>query len=184
MNFDKIAEDRLFANNTKEEITYWCKNLSFFKYLRARGGHNCEGDSFCVYFKYTSKDDLVEKMFQIGVLLEVLSDDFISFDPFESYDLEDLDKLKITISSFPDLIQPQYVEIFNSKVHIWVLDDKFEISVSGSKDDLMYKVSDADFVVCRKIENELNRLHWQSILDNDIENYPHCISQKIYPELF
>lgn len=38
MNPDKIPDERLFANNTKEEIMHWCKELHYFHYMRARGG--------------------------------------------------------------------------------------------------------------------------------------------------
>lgn len=44
MNPDKILDERFFVNNTKEEIMHWCKELHYFHYMRARGGHNCEGD--------------------------------------------------------------------------------------------------------------------------------------------
>lgn len=184
MNFDKISDERLFINNTKEEIMHWCRGLDYFHYMRARGGHNCEGDSFCVYFDHSSKEDLIAKLAKLGIGLQTLEEGFIAFDPFESYDLEDLDKLKITIAEYPDLIQPQYVHILGYKVHIWVLNDKIEISVSGSKDGLMYKVSDIDFGICQILEKEFERLGWQSILNMDIENQIHCISKVRYPELY
>lgn len=184
MNFDKISDERLFQNNSKEEIKRWCQSLQFFHYMRARGGHNCEGDSFCVYFKYENRDDLISKLAQIGVELSPMDEGFISFDPFESYSIDDLDKLKITILEFNDLEQPQYVEIFGQRVHIWVMSNRFEISVSGSKDEQTYKVSNDDFDVCMKLEEEFDKLGWESIIDKEIEDQVHCISNKKYPELF
>lgn len=184
MNLDKISDERLFQNNTKEELQRWCRTLHYFHYMRSRGGHNCEGDSFCVYFRYFDREDLITKLSQLGVMLEKLPEDAIAFDPLESYSIDDLDKLKIAILHFKDLEQPQYVEISGHKVHIWVMDSRFEISVSGTKDGQTYKVSEEDFGVCVILEKLFEKLGWKEILDNDIKKQVHCISDDKYPELF
>ncbi|NDV68524.1 hypothetical protein [Dysgonomonas sp. 25] len=181
---DKISEERLFQNNTKEEIMRWCSGLHYFHYMRARGGHNCEGDSFAVYFNYDGLDDLTAKLAEIGVALNRVGDGDFSFDPFKSYSLDDLDNLKITIAEYPEWEQPQYVELFGNKVHIWVLNDRFEISVSGSKDGQVYKVSEEDFAVCRTLEKRFDELGWHSIVDDNVKSLTHCISERNYPELF
>lgn len=184
MNIDKISEERLFKNNTKEEIIRWCRQLQFFHYMRSRGGHNCEGDSFCVYFQYDNREDLIAKLSQIGVTLNALPEGAIAFDPLESYSIDDLDKLRIVIPHFCDFEQPQYVEIYGYKAHVWVMNNGFEISVSGNKDEQTYKVSEKDFEVCLALEKEFDKLGWGSILDEEIKNQIHCISKEKYPELF
>lgn len=102
----------------------------------------------------------------------------------QSYTIDDLDKLKTTILQFPDWEQPQYVEIFGYKVHIWVMNNRFEISVSGSKDGQTYKVSETDFDVCLALEKQFDQLGWKSLLDKEIEQHIHCISKDKYPELY
>lgn len=184
MDIDKISESRLFENNSKEEISRWCKSLRYFHYMRDRGGHNCEGDSFCVYFKYSDREDLTSKMEKLGVELKKLKDGFIPFDPSQSYSFDDLDKLTITIGHFSDLEQPQHADVFGYKVHIWVLPARFEISVSGTNSNHIYKVSDEDFKVCLALEDEFDKLGWRSIVDEDIKKQRHCISEDRYPELF
>lgn len=184
MNLDKIEEKRLFENNNKEEVIGWAKKLEFFHYMRDRGGHNCEGDSFCAYFKFDDKKDLIAKLSQLGIGLKPLEEGFIAFDPFESYSFDDLDKLKITIQQFPELEQPQYVELFGYKVHLWILNHRFEISVSGTKDGKVYKISEEDFQVCIRLEKEFKKLGWESMLDEEIKNHSHCISKEKYPEFF
>lgn len=181
---DKISEEKLFQNNTKEDIKYWCRNLQYFHYMRARGGHNCEGDSFSAYFKYDGLEDLKNKLSKLDVTLNKLSEGQISFDPFASYSIDDLDKIRITIPDFNDFEQPQYVEIYEHKAHIWVMPGRFEISISGTKDDQIYKVSGDDFYVCRLLEAQFDNLEWKSILDEEIKAQSHCISKEKYPELF
>ena len=184
MSLDRIPEDRLFQNNTKEEIIGWVKQLKYFHYMRSRGGHNCEGDSFCVYFKYSDKSDLTAKLNKLGITLDKLQEGDIAFDPLESYSFEDLDKLKIVIAHFGDLVQPQNTHIDNYNVHVWVLPNSFEISVSGTKENNAYKVSEEDFQICLYLESLFDKLGWSGLQNEDIKKYPHCISEEIYPELF
>lgn len=184
MNLDKISKERLFQNNTKEELKRWCGALQYFHYMRSRGGHNCEGDSFCVYFSYNGREDLISRLAQIGVKPDTLPEGAIAFDPLESYSIDDLDKLKITIPYFNDLEQPQYVEISGYKVHVWVMQNRFEISISGTKDGQTYKVSEEDFEVCLSFEKEFDRLGWKTMLDWEIKSQIHCVSREKYPELF
>lgn len=184
MNLDKISEERLYQNNTREELKNWCPRLRYFHYMRSRGGHNCEGDSFCVYLKYGGLEDLSNKLALLGVSLTKLEEGYISFDPFESYSFEDLDKLKMTIMKYPDYEQPQYVEIMGYKAHIWIMNSRFEISVSGTKDGKTYKVSEEDFKACLALEDEFDKLGWDRILDEEIRKQVHCISREKYPELF
>ncbi len=184
MDLDKISDDRLFQNNTKEEIVGWINSLDYFNYMRARSGHNCEGDSFSAYFKYDDLEDLKEKLQNLGVTLNQIPDGFIAYDPFESYSFDDLDKLRIPIPGHADLEQPHYVNIMDYKAHIWILVDSFEITISGKKDGNAYKVSEEDFKICMELEKEFDRLKWKPFLNDDIKNYAHCISKNKYPELF
>lgn len=184
MSLDKMPEDRLFQNNTKEEVLRWANQLQYFHYMRSRGGHNCEGDSFCVYFKYTDKADLEKKLEKIGIELKPLQEGDIPYNPMKSYSFDDLDKLKITIPRFGELEQPQHTSIDQHRVHVWVLDDSFEISVSGTKKGNAYKVAEEDFQVCLQIEKLFDKLNWKELVDEKIKEHPHCISDKIYPELF
>jgi hypothetical protein len=184
MNIDKIQEERLFQNNSKEDVIRWAKNLRYFHYMRDRGGHNCEGDSFCAYFIFADKEDLTDKLSQIGVKLQKLEEGFIAFDPLKSYSFDDLDKLKITIPQYTDIEQPQYVTLFGRKAHIWIMSDCFEIAVSGTKDRKTYQVSNDDFAVCMLLEKEFDRLGWVNLLDENIKQQSHCISEVVYPELF
>lgn len=184
MGFDKISDDKLFANHSRETISRWCKDLRYFHYMRARAGHNCEGDSFAAHFKYTDREDLIKRMTEIGVTIKTLDKDHIPFDPFGSYNIDNLDKIKYTIPGCDDLEQPQNVEAFGYKIHIWVQADRFEISVSGLDTENAYEVAEKDFETCFALEKEFDKLSWQEIIDKEIIQHPHCISEEKYPELY
>lgn len=183
MGLQKLTEERLFQNHTKEEIQTWVRQLKYFHYMRARAGHSCEGDSFAVHFRYEGIDDLICKMATLGLQLNELNADVIVFDPFGSYSIDDLDKIKYPIPG-TRLEQPKDVLIFGYKAFIWVHGGQFEISISGLETENAYEVSDKDFQTCLKLEKEFNRLAWNSFIDEAIKSHAHCISEKNYPELY
>ena len=152
--------------------------------MRARAGHHCEGDSFAAHFLYSDRDDLLNKLSQIGIELNILDEKAIAFDPFGSYSIDDLDKIKYPIPGHSDLEQPKDTELFGYKVHIWVQENRFEISISGLGTDNAYEVSDEDFQACMALEKEFDKLLWSKYLDKEIEQRAHCISKEKYPELF
>lgn len=188
MNTDKISgrlsDERLFENNTREELKRWCKRLNYFHYMRARGGHNCEGDAFCAYFRYDDKDDLINKLAFLDVKVNPIEQGMIAFDPLDTYSFDDLDKIRITIPEHNDLEQPQNVNICGHKAHVWVQNGRFEISISGTGGRGGYQVSDADFEVCCILEERFDQLGWKTLVDKEIKSYAHCVSEERYPELY
>lgn len=184
MKLDRISEERLFQTNTREELMHWCPGLNYFHYLRARGGHNCEGDSFYVSFLFDSFDDLTHKLSQIGVTLEKIPEGTLPFDPMARYSLYDLDRIRNVIPGTKAWEQPGFATISGHKVPIWIMNGYFTISVAGSNSDKAYQIDEEDFVVAKEIEATFDKLGWKAFLDRNIINEEHCISRERYPEIF
>lgn len=184
MNFDKIPESKIFNNNPKEEIISWMKQLKYFHLLKARQGHNCEGDKWAIYLNYSDETDLATKLSQLNITLQPLGDNEIAFDPFEDISIDNLDKIRYVIPDLPHLIQPQDQMWNGIAVHIWVQNKMIEISISGNDKLNSYMVSSIDFEHCKELEKLLEDKHWQTVLNNDVEKLSNCISSSKYPELF
>ncbi|NMA73139.1 MAG: hypothetical protein GX963_03060 [Bacteroidales bacterium] len=184
VQLDKLGEDQLYENHDQSTLKRWGKSLSFFHYMRARRGHNCEGDTFAAHFTYNGRDDLIHKLNQLGVEVKKVSAEDLVFDPFKSYSFDDLDRIKYTIPGFDDLIQPNQEVIFGYSVHMCVQQDRFEIIVAGTKTGSAYEVTEEDFNICLALEKEFERLNWHQFLDKSIKKQPHCISEYLYPELY
>lgn len=183
MNFEKIEDHKLFSNNTEQEIKEWVNTLQFFYFLKARAGHNCEGDKFAMYIKYSNIEELTDIMADIGIVLKEMEQDAIAFDPFGDISMDKLDKIRYAIPEHPSLEQPQSCILFGIPVHIWVQNHIVEIALSGATDGNIYKVSSADFENCLKLETKIQELKWGKYLDKKIEQQAHCISLERYPEL-
>lgn len=184
MTLERISEDILFQTNTKEELLRWCPQLQYFHYLRARGGHNCEGDSFYVSFLYDDLDDLVNKLKGLGVTLQKIPEGSIPFDPMARYSLFDLDRIRNVVPGTKEWEQPGFVTIEGNEAHIWVMNNHFTISISGTKKENKYVVDEDDFLAAKAIESKFNTLDWLPFIDKNIIKETHCVSRERYPELF
>ena len=184
MNFEKISESKIFNNNSKTDVISWINQTKYFRLLKARQGHNCEGDKWACYLNFANEDDLKQKLAALDITLATLQADEIAFDPFEDVSIEKLDKIRYVIPELPTYIQPQDQTWNGIDIHIWIQNQMIEISVSGNDKLNSYLVSQIDFENCLKIETLIEVKKWQADLNFEIEKLSHCISKIKYPELF
>jgi hypothetical protein len=184
MSIEKFSDEWLFLKHSKSEIRKWSKDLKYFYFVRAWGGHNNDGDRFMVYFSYSTKDDLLIKINRLGVKLNILPCDTPKPIPGVSYPSEEFEKFKLAISKFPDLEQPGITKINGFPCHIYISDTYIQISVSGTKDGNYYAVTNADFENSKKLEEFFDSLIPPLEKDLEIEKDAGCVSKHKYPELF
>lgn len=184
MQIEKLSDNWLFERHSKHTIREWLGHLRYFYLKRAWGGHANDGDEFQVAFSFTDRQDLINKIGQLGLTLSLIPDDFPRPIIGQSYPADEFNKFKNEIRQFTDLEQPGHTIIFGYKVFIWVHDNTIRISISGTRDDNRYEVSEEDFKVCIDLEKQFDNLDWQKYLDKSLEESVCCISQTKYPELY
>jgi len=184
MQIDKLSDNWLFQQHSKQTIREWVKQLRYFYFKRAWGGHANDGDEFQVAFSFTGRQDLSDKLGQLSLALNTIPDDFPRPVIGQSYPSTEFEKFKNEIKAYPNLEQPGHSTVFGHKTFIWVYDNSFQLSVSGTKDGNRYEVSDDDFKACLDLENHFDKLNWKNIVDNSLETDVCCISQTKYPELY
>ena len=184
MEIENLQDGWLFQRHSKQLLSEWVKQLRYFHFIRAWGGHANDGDSFKAAFNYEGRQDLVDRLEQLGVTLEIIPDNYPRLVIGQPYPYEEFEKFKSEIRGHEDLEQPKYRVVFGHSVFIWVSENGIEISVSGTKDGDRYEVSSADFDVCLNLEKDFDGLGWMKFLDKTIEQNVCCISPSRYPELF
>ena len=184
MQFEKLSDDWLFERHSKKTIREWLQQLRYFYFKRAWGGHANDGDEFQVAFTFTDRQDLIDKFGQLGLALHTIPDDFPRPVIGQSYPVAEFEKFKNEIKSYPGLEQPGHSIVFGYKTFIWVYDNSFQLSISGTRDDNRYEVSEDDLRVCLDLEKRFDKLVWKSIVDDSLEKSVCCISQTKYPDLF
>ena len=184
MQIQKFQDKWLFQRHSKEELKKWVKQLRYFYFLRAWGGHNMDNDRFVASFHYNSKEDLFDKLHSLNVVVNVLPPDTPRPIVGVSYPAEDFWKFKISVRRFPDLEQPGSTTVNSFPCHIYIDDDSFQISISGTKDGNIYEVTAEDFEVCKHLESLFDILGFGKERHFEIENDAACVSRNKYPELY
>ena len=184
MQIEKLSDNWLFERHSRQTIREWLGQLRYFYYKRAWGGHANDGDEFQVAFLFTDKEDLLNKIGQLGLTLNVIPND--SKRPIIGlpYPADEYNKFKNEIKQFTDLEQPGKTIIFGKKVFIWILNNSIQIIISGTRDGNRYEVTEDDLNVCIELEKQFDNLGWQTIIDKSLEKSVCCISQTKYPELY
>ena len=184
MDIEKFPDKWLFQDHTKSEIKNWVRQLHYFYFARAWGGHNDDGDRFVASFSYGSKESLIDTLNRLGLQINVLPPDTPRPVVGVSYPAEEFWKFKISVNRFPDLEQPGSTNINSFPCHIYIDDTKINISISGTKDDNFYAVTTRDFEVCKELEIFFDRLNLRDDKNYEIEKDAACVSRMKYPELF
>lgn len=155
MEIDKLSDIWLYQRHSKQTIKAWVNHLKYFYFIRAWGGHANDGDTFKVGINYTDKEDLIFRLGQLELTLDVRPEDF-----------------------------PAYSTIFGYKAFVCIYDNTIEISISGTKDENYYEVTEADYKVCLELESKFDTLNWYKLTDKTLEKKVCCVSKTKYPELF
>ena len=184
MQIDKLSDNWLFERHSKQIIIEWLRRLRYFYYKRAWGGHANDGDQFQVAFLFTDRQDLINKLTLIEVNVNVIPDDFPRPVMGQSYSSDEYAKFKSEIKQFPGLEQPGHSVILGHRVFIWVHENSINMTISGTKDDNRYEVTEDDFKVCLELEKHFDKLGCQTIVDKSLEKSVCCISRTKYPELY
>lgn len=59
MQIERLSDKWLFEQHAKSTIRAWIRQLRYFYFKRAWGGHANDGDEFQVAFTYTDRQDLI-----------------------------------------------------------------------------------------------------------------------------
>jgi len=181
MKPDKLSDNWLFQQHSKHTITIWVEKLKYFSFTRAWSVYANDGDAFRVEFFYSDKQDLIDKITQLGLILNTITVEFPVHPP-EATGL--LPKQQSVINRFKYFAQPGRTIIFGHKVFVWISDSTISIVVAGNKDDNFLAVTEEDFRACLDLEKHFDKLNWINAVDKKNEQHIYCISREKYPELF
>lgn len=165
---DQIPFEQLIHIAPREHLKKWLKELKYFNVVTTPGGLLYDGSRFETWISYVDVKDLVYKLKKLGVEIDT------NGIPLDSKEIESFTMIR-------KRLQPrQYLDgclVFVSITGV------IEFSVSGTKDENFYEVSEEDFKVCRKVEALFDQLNWQRFKSNEIKESKYCISSSRYAYL-
>jgi len=181
---EKRPDWYIFELHSKETIAKWARQLHYFYFVRAWGGHANDGDTFQAGIVYKDRTDLKDKLAKLDIVPGVIGPDDPQPVIGQSYPGTEFVKFKSSVYTFPDMEQPGHVTIAGQPVFVTVRSTSIAFSVSGIADGNLYEVTEADFNACLKIEEVFKQLNWQPFKDSSLEQSSSCISALSYPEFY
>jgi hypothetical protein len=170
----------LYSTHPQAEIRLWARQLKYFRFCKAYGGHANDGDQLKVALKFDSEEDLVETCKSLGLPLRRISADSPKPVPGVRYSWQEFTKFVSFVDDFPTIEQPGWTTLLGLKVHVWIRSDRLEICIMDEGN--LYEVSAAAVDVASKIE-ELLRPLAERLIEPPQDNR-NCICPKFYPEFW
>ena len=168
--------DYIFQDHSPEECLEWAKNLHYFYFMRAFGGHANDSDQLEVVFRFSDFTDLTKKLSLLGITLQKIPEGKEVPIPGKSYPGDVYTTLANPVPQFPEYEQPNRVTIANIVVFCYIFEHRFELALFGGNGD-SYSVSDIDVTNAKKIE-ALIAAHPPLIesLDESRKKMEHCLT--------
>ncbi len=161
--------DYFYYKHPKEQLQRWAKQLNFFRFVRACGGHANDNDSLMVKFIFNNKEQLKLIFNSCGLIL-----------------LEHKEKPTQLVDGtlVPGWGWMEYnriSKIQDVRVDIFCRKDSVCIAIINQT-DFGYFVSDADVVNASKLESLFDPL--KELVVDPPKDIVHCICPKYYPHFF
>ena len=174
----------MFEQHSRQKIAGWARQLHYFYFCRAQGGHANDGDTFMAGIIFSDKVDLLHKLSLLNIRPGTIGPDDLQPVAGQAYTGDEFAKFKTPVTDFPGIEQPGHVCITGQKAFIWISQRMITFSVSGIDDGNLYEVSDADFKACLALEAVFDNLNWQAYKDTSAMQSSSCVSPASYPEFY
>ncbi|MFI6602365.1 hypothetical protein ACIBHX_39455 [Nonomuraea sp. NPDC050536] len=172
--------DYLYECHPPARLRAWARELAYFRFCRAYGGHANDGDHLLVSLQVETEVDLVRTLSVLDVPVRRLRPDHPQPVPGVAYSAAEFSRFPVAMPRFPGIGQPGHVEIAGQRAHVWSHGDRLNISVADTVDH--YSVTDAAVASARSIEALLAAVAGQVV--DPPQDDRNCVCPRYYPDLW
>jgi hypothetical protein len=173
--------ERLAASSgvSQEFLRSWAKQLRFFRYVIAPGGHAIDMDELVLAVRYAGENDLKDILDELKIKYKRYLEKPPQAVPGVVYTAEEFDKLPPLIPGTHWIEQPGWQTIDSVPIFVWCANEIIKISMVGPQEK-GWLVGQAEFENAKRLERHFER-YSERILDPPID-FRGCICPKYYPE--
>lgn len=164
-------KEYLFAIHGEPTLLRWAHRLHLFRFCRAFGGMNNDGDDLLAVFQYRDSNDLLEFFKFVGIKVVQYQEE-----PPQKYTGRTVQG-KALIDGIQWIEQLGHCQIAGQKVFVWCLNSQIKVSVSDGYEVTEGAVRRAEIVEKLLKDAPLPRI--EPPLDDK-----HCLCPRYYPEYF
>ncbi|MGW6500846.1 hypothetical protein [Nonomuraea angiospora] len=172
--------DYLYERHPPARLHAWARELAYFRFCRAYGGHANDGDQLLAGLRVETQDDLVRTLSALGVPVTWLAPDAPRPASGVAYTAAEFARFPAVMPRFPGIGQPGHVEIAGQRAHVWSHGDRLDVSVTDTVDP--YNVSDAAVASAKAIEALLAPIAGQVV--DPPQDDRNCVCPRYYPDLW
>jgi hypothetical protein len=172
--------DYLYERHPPARLHAWVRELAYFRFCRAYGGHSNDGDHLLVSLRVQTETDLLSTMSALDVPVKRLRPGTPRPVPGVAYSAAEFSRFPAAMPRFPGIGQPGHVEIAGQPAHVWSHGDRLNISVADTVDH--YSVTDAAVASAKSIEALLAPIAGQ-VMDPPQDDR-NCVCPRYYPGLW
>jgi hypothetical protein len=174
-------DEEMFTSSgfSEEFLKSWAKQLDYFRYVIAPGGHANDIDELILALQYTGENDLVEILDDLQIQYKRYPEKPPQAEPGKTYTAEEFDKLPPLILGTRWLEQPGWQMMDSVPIFVWCANGTIKISIVGPQEK-GWVIGQAEFENAKRLEQHFDR-YAGSIIDPPIE-VKGCICPKYYPE--
>ncbi|WP_214322584.1 hypothetical protein [Nonomuraea sediminis] len=165
----------LYESHPPDRLRAWARELGFFRFCRAYGGHANDGDHLLVSLRVETENDLLRTFSVLDVPVKRLLPGQPRPVPGVAYS-----RFPVPMPRFPEIGQPGYVEIAGQRAHLWSHGERLNVSVADAVDH--YSVTDAAVASAKVIEALLAPLASQVV--DPPQDDRNCVCPRYYPDLW
>lgn len=180
MDHDNSWTKYLYERHSKTKLKKWAKELKYFRYFRAFGGHANDCDSFDVSIIWNEQKHLLSILEKFGVIPIIHESLPPQPETGKQYNYQEFRNFKNIVPQTNYIEQPGNCTIGGVSVFIWCGENTLKLSVGA--DNKEFDVGDPEIEKCKIIEKylQMNKFSFKDP-PSDTRNY---ICPKYYPEMF
>ncbi|MFG1706892.1 hypothetical protein ACFLIM_27240 [Nonomuraea sp. M3C6] len=176
----KSWTDYLYERHPPARLRAWARELTYFRFCRAYGGHANDGDHLLVSLHIETQTDLLRTLSALAVPVKRLPPDTPQPVPGVTYSAAEFSRFPVAMARFPGIGQPGHVEIAGQRAHVWSHGDRLNISVADTVDH--YSVTGAAVASAKSIEALLPPIAGQVV--DPPQDDRNCVCPRYYPDLW
>ena len=173
------AEHQYAAKHSQDDLASWAPSLRYFRYVRAFGGMNSDGDALLVAIGIDSRDDAPQVLGQLGIEIQLLPPDVSQPLPGRRYSGDEMSAFASVCDAYPDLAQPGWTTVAGEPVFAWIKGDRIELACHD--DDNNYEVTERTLQRASRLEPLIASLA-DRIVDPP-EEHQRCFCPRFYPDV-
>ena len=170
----------LYETHSAVELRRWARQMQFFRFCRAQGGHANDGDRLMLTLRAPAEQDVIALFQHFGWTAQRFPLDPPQPQPGVAYTSEQYAQFPTLIREHPTLGQPGWQQILGHPCYGYVGNGLFALELQNP--DNTWEVDERAVQAAIAVESLMAPLH-DLIVDPPLNNR-HCICPRFYPELF